>query len=124
MNDVLITGSTLVLFGAILGPVISALIYLHRRNESQTALQTQTFKEQVIALTDSYNTRMADLKEERNFYRTQSDTKDTTQLEAILGLREGIVAVRGMATDMTNIKTQLNILTDKVDKLTASVGSK
>lgn len=113
MDDgVVINPATIALFGVIVGPIISALVYIHKRLMDG---ESEKLKKVLEIADDRYN----DMKQDRDFYRSQAEEKDTTQLEAILALREGIVAVRGVATDITNVKTQLNILTEKFDRLSA-----
>ena len=111
MDDgVVINPATIALFGMIVGPIISALVYIHKRLMDGEAEKLK----RVLELAED---RYTDMKSDRDFYRLQAEEKDTTQLEAILALREGIVAVRGVANDITNVKTQLNILTERIDRL-------
>jgi hypothetical protein len=105
-SGVVINPATIALFTTILSPIIGALIYVH--------------KEMMKGEHGKFN----EMKDDRNFYRKQCDEKDNTQLEAILALKEGIGAVRGIGQDMNIIKTQINILTDKMEKLTAAVSEK
>lgn len=113
MDDgVVINPATIALFGVIIGPIISALVYIHKRLMEGEA-------EKLTKVSELAQDRYDDMKADRDFYRSQAEEKDTTQLEAILALREGIVAVRGTANDLNTIKTQLNILTDKIEQLSA-----
>jgi hypothetical protein len=100
MNDgVVINPATIALFTTIIGPIVGALVYIHKE------------------LMNGEHEKFNEMKNDRDFYRNQSEEKDTTQLEAILALREGIVAVRGMGNDISIIKTQVNILTEKIEEL-------
>ena len=109
-EGVVINPATVALFGVILGPIVSALVYIHKR-------LMEGESEKLAKVSDLANDRYEDMKQDRDFYRAQAEEKDTTQLEAILALREGIVAVRSVSQDLTAIKTKLNILTEKIEKL-------
>jgi hypothetical protein len=110
-GDATLTIGTIALFGAVLGPVVGALIHVHRKLMEGEADKLQKAME---LSEDRYN----DMKSDRDFYRKQAEEKDIAQLEAILALKEGIVAVRGVANDINTLKTQINIVTDKIQILT------
>lgn len=100
-NDgAVLTTGTIALFAMILGPVVSALVYIHKRLMDGEA-------EKLKKVLEIANERYNDIKEDRDFIREQANEKDTTQLEAILALREGISAVRGVGQDVTTLKDQL-----------------
>lgn len=99
-NAVVINPATVALFTSIIGPVVGALVYIHKRLMDG---QEDKIKKVLEIVEERYN----DIKEDRDFIRAQAEEKDTTQLEAILALREGIVAVRGIGQDVTILKEQV-----------------
>jgi hypothetical protein len=114
IGDATLTTGTIVLFGAILGPVVTALIHVHRKlmeGESDKLKKAMELSEK----------RYQDMKDDRTFCREQANEKDAAQLEAIIALREGLLAMRGMSTDIVTLKTQMNIITDKIQILTDKI---